>query len=180
MITKIKKEVLNKAEKIGEFLKNGGISKDSIKNVNFTLAKNCLIEFEDDKNVEKALALNPSDITDSGGIIRLTFIDQNNFILIKETKAADFKNQVTDDERAGFGILHYEDIKSRIFNKESTMIKAYRRDSTCVNKLVKDGMKFDYKTHRVTKFEKRPSVVVCFRCSGFGHKAAECKKTEKC
>lgn len=46
--------------------------------------------------------------------------------------------------------------------------------------LLNNGMKIGYINYRVEKFIEKPNVIICFKCSQFGHTQSSCKFTQKC
>ena len=73
------------------------------------------------------------------------------------------------------GISHYEDLKSHIFKKETNLVKAYCNSSTQLNHLIQNGIIINHERLRVTKFIIKKHVIICYRCSGFGHISLNCR-----
>ena len=101
----------------------------------------------------------------------------NNTILIKGTSSAKFN--LDEAKIKELGIEYYEDFKSRIFEKETDIVKAYCKTRDMADKLLEDQwIVIDYTRCRVTKYQKKPHVIVCFKCADYGHKASDCKKAD--
>jgi len=202
IITKVKKELLSDKYKMVEKLAELGIERKAIDTISFTSASSCLIEFVDQDQVEKYLKTQCESITDNGNISKLTFTNQNFFVLICGTSTGEIekleKENATKKARGEealitfkvgdtvgsnleeIGIISIEALRSNYKDKSTGLIKAYCRDDTTIQNLITHGLKFNYQVHRVFKFTKRTTETVCYKCAGFNHMAIHCKRQEKC
>ncbi len=187
IITKVRSELLGSAATIVAKLKELNLDEKTIDTLSFTSASSCLIELKDQKDVEKALGLSVTTITNGGNISKLTFTNPNNFVLLYDTSMEEL-NQADTKYECGdlqgnweeMGILHIENLRSNYKDRPTGIIKAYCKDENTAQKLLDHGLKFNYIKHNVSKFKKRTTVTVCYKCSGFNHMAIHCKKPEKC
>ena len=75
-----------------------------------------------------------------------------------------------------------ERMKSKRTGKDLPFIKIKSDDPKQAEALISGGLVCQ-KTgiiFRVEEFKTTPSILQCFKCQGFGHKAPNCTKTEKC
>ena len=73
-------------------------------------------------------------------------------------------------------------MKSKRTGKDLPFIKIKSDDPTEAEALLSGGLVYQ-KTgiiFRVEEFKTTPSILQCFKCQGFGHKALNCTKNEKC
>ena len=73
-------------------------------------------------------------------------------------------------------------MKSKRSGKELPFIKIKSDDPKQTQALISGGLVCQ-KTgiiFRVEEFKTTPSILQCFKCQGFGHKAPNCTKNEKC
>ena len=75
-----------------------------------------------------------------------------------------------------------ERMKSKRTIKDLPFIKIKNVDPKQAEALISGGLVYQ-KTgiiFRAEEFKTTPSILQCFKCQGFGYKAANCTKTEKC
>ena len=69
---------------------------------------------------------------------------------------------------------------SRKLNSTTNMIKAVCDSSETAELLCKNGLRIGHMLYRVSKYVKKPTVMICYNCSSPSHLAANCKKDPRC
>ena len=175
VVTKPNVNYQDHVKKIDDEIKNKGFLPQDIEKIKLTGAKNLLIYF---KTTEKYQSFLEKKTFLNGEIqeIRQAFDDKS--IVIRGVNAEDLEEQREKLEK--MGILEFKDIPSHRMNVKHNMVRATCNTLEIAEKYIKQGIKLGYVSHRVTKFNKRPSIIVCFNCSNNGHIASHCRKPTRC
>ncbi len=182
LFTKIKSTFLNKPGDLADAIaKIAHITTKQIRTINFTSAQNCQVEFLDPESFNKAKTIEASHLTDNGTNTPIITYDQNNFVLVRGTCKVEIEeNHDAKDVFQSKGIMFYEDVKSNVFNRKTNLVKAYCSSKEAKEQLIKEGtVLFNYTSHPVSDFVKKPRVIICFECAEFGHVADRCKSQAK-
>ena len=163
-------------KQISSELNKKGFLQDAIVSIKITEAKNLLVYFINSERYNDFLTLNKFM---EGDIIEMKRKKEESCIVIKGVNKAEIIDYTEDLEKNG--IEKIEDIQSKKQDVHINMVKAWcKSPQTAENLLSKKTIKIDHYQFRITKFEIKPTIMVCFNCSGYGHRAKFCKKEKKC
>lgn len=71
-------------------------------------------------------------------------------------------------------------IVSRATNKQTKLIRVFASHPSHVITAVKNGVILGFQKHRCEESNRKPNVVQCFKCQGYGHVSKDCPNTLKC
>lgn len=71
-------------------------------------------------------------------------------------------------------------ITSRATNNQTKLIRVFTSNPTHVAKAVKHGIYLGFQKYRCEESNRKPNVLQCFKCQGYGHISKECPNMVKC
>lgn len=71
-------------------------------------------------------------------------------------------------------------IVSRATNKPTKLVRVFTSHPNHVVTAVKNGVFLGFQRHRCEESNRKPNVIQCFKCQGYGHVSKECPNTLKC
>lgn len=177
LVLKEATKVLKNKKEIEHALQEAQIRSKDIENYKVTDAGNILIYCSSKEAYNKLLN------TSIGGIKTTESLRANDYksIIIKDISYEDAK-EASQEMLNKAGIIQIEQIDSNIKDKKINIIKAVCKDTSVAKKLISEGLKLNYKRHKVEEFIFKPKLIVCFNCGDFNHtaKSQRCKKKTIC